>query len=89
VENCCSDADRIATIVASIKGRAKLGLQASSRLSRSIRRLNLGRELVVLVEVVIEVEVFKSVVVVTNQMTKVMTEGLGDREDPVVKEVII
>lgn len=32
--SCCSDNNRICPIVASMRGRAKLGLQASSRLSK-------------------------------------------------------
>jgi len=89
--SCCSDADRIATIVASKRGRAKLGLQASSRLSKRIRRLNLGRRLVVvLVEEVIDIEVVvKEVVVVANQIIMVKIEGVGDREDPVLKDETI
>jgi len=43
--SCCSDTDRIASNVASIKGRAKWGLQERSLLSKRIRRLNLGRRL--------------------------------------------
>lgn len=89
LDSCCSDADRICSIVASIKGRAKLGLQASSRLSKRIRRLNLGRRLVIVVKEVVEVEIVKGAVVVTNQMIKVKIEVVGDREDPVFKELTI
>jgi len=63
----CSDADRIAAIVASLRGRAKLGLQASSRLSKPIRRPNLGRSvLVVVVEELVEVEVVIGAIIVTR-----------------------
>jgi len=85
--SCCSDADRIATIVASIRGRAKLGLQASSLLSKRIRRLNLGRRLVVVVEELIEVVVFKDAVVVVSHTIKEMIELVDGREDPVLKDV--
>ena len=66
-----------------------MGLQASSRLSKRIRRLNLGAELVILVDEVIKVEVVKDVVVVTNQMTKARIEGVEGREDPVFKDKTI
>jgi len=87
--SCCSDADRIASIVASIRGRAKLGLQVSSRLSKLIRRLNLGRGLVVVVDEIIEGEVVSVAVVVTSQMIKVKMELVEDRGDPVLKEEMI
>ena len=66
-----------------------MGLQVSSRLSKRIRRVNLGRRLVVLVEEVIEVEVVNDTVVVANQMIVVKIELVGDRGDPVLKEVTI
>jgi len=71
-----------------MRGRAKLGLQASSRLSKRIRRLNLGRRLFVVDEVE-EVEVVNGAVVVANHMIKVKTEGVGNREDPVFIEMKI
>lgn len=77
--SCCSDADRIATIVASIRGRAKWGLQASSLLSKRIRRLNLGRRLVVVVEELIELVVVKDDVVVVIQIIEEMIELVGGR----------
>lgn len=66
-----------------------MGLQVSSRLSKRIRRVNLGRRLVVVVEEVIEVEVVNAAVVVANQMIVVKIELVGDRGDPVLKEVTI
>jgi len=87
--SCCSDANRIATIVASERGRAKLGLQVSSLLSKRIRRLNLGRRLVILVDEVIKVEGVNAAVVVANQMIVVKIEGVGKRQDPVLKVSII
>jgi uncharacterized protein (DUF2126 family) len=87
--SCCSDANRIATIVASERGRAKLGLLVRSLLSKRIRRLNLGRRLVILVDEVIEVEGVNAAVVVANQMIVVKIEGVGIREDPVLKESTI
>lgn len=93
LESCSSDANRIAETVASIRGRAKLGLQASSRLSKLIRRLVLTAEgLLVVVDVLVEDEgvvVVSVAVVVTNQMIKVKSEGVDDRREPVLKEVII
>jgi len=87
--SCCSDANRIAAIVASIRGRAKLGLQVRSLRNKRILRLNLGRWLVFLVEEVVEVEVVNAAVVVASHMIKVKSEGVGDRIDPVFKEVTI
>jgi len=89
--SCLSDANRIAETVASIRGRAKLGLQASSRLSKRIRRLNLGRRLCdfVVVEEIVDVEVVKDAVVVASHMIIVKIEGVGDREDPVLKDKTI
>jgi len=68
-----------------------LGLQASSRLSKRIRRLNLGRDVVpVIVEELIEVEVVvKEAVVVTIHMIKVKIDVVGEREEPVVKDEVI
>lgn len=66
-----------------------MGLQVSSRLSKRIRRVNLGRRLVVVVEEVIEVEVVNDAVVVANQMIVVKIELVGDRGDPVLKELTI
>jgi len=71
-----------------MRGRAKLGLQASSRLSKRIRRLNLGRRLFVVDEVE-EVEVVNGAVVVASHMIKVKIEGVGNREDPVFIEMKI
>jgi hypothetical protein len=84
----------MAPIVASIKGRANLGLQASSLLNRFILRLNLGRDaglraLVVVDEEVVDVEVVSEVGVVASHMIKFKTETVGDREDPVLKEFMI
>lgn len=64
-----------------------MGLQANIRFSMRIRRLNIGRWLVVLVlvEKIVEVEVVKDTVVVVSQMIKVKIEGVGEREDPVLK----
>jgi len=88
--SCLSDANRIAETVASIRGRAKLGLQASSRLSKLIRRLNFVRGLFVVVDEFIEGEgVVSVVVVVTNHMIKVKSELVKDRGDPVFKQDII
>ena len=66
-----------------------MGLQVSSRLSKRIRRVNLGRRLVVVVEEVIEVEVVNAAVVVANQMIVVKIELVGDRGDPVLIEITI
>ena len=66
-----------------------MGLQVSSRLSKRIRRVNLGRRLVVVVEEVVEVEVVNAAVVVVNQMIVVRIELVGDRGDPVLIEVTI
>lgn len=87
-ESCCSDASRIATIVASLRGRAKLGLQASSRLSKQIRRLNLGCRLVVVVDIFIEGEV-KVAVVVMSHIIKFRIELVGDKGEPVFNELTI
>ena len=92
-ESCCSDADRIAPIVASIKGRANWGLQASSLLNRFILRLNLGRDarlrtLVVVDEEVVDVEV-SELGVVASQIIIFKIEVVGEREDPVLKECMI
>ena len=65
-----------------------MGLQASSRLSKLIRRLYLIRGLVV-VEEVVKVEAVKFAVVVANHIIKVRIEGVGEREDPVLKELLI
>jgi len=56
-----------------------------------IRRLNIGRGLVVfvVVEEVVDVEVVKDAVVVVSQMIKVKIECVGERLDPVVKLVQI
>ena len=76
----CSDANRIATIVASIRGRAKWGLQDRSLFSKLIRTLRLECRLVfVLVEEVIKDEVVKDAVVVTIHMIKVKIEVVGGR----------
>ncbi len=83
------DNRRIATIVASLRGRAKLGLQASSRLSKLIRRLNFGRSVIVVDEELIDVEVVSEAVVVASHMIKVKIELVDDRGDPVLKEEII
>lgn len=68
-----------------------MGLQASSRFSNRIRRLNLGRGLVVLVVVdkIIDVEGVRDVVVVVSQMINVKIRGVVGREDPSVNESII
>jgi len=76
----------MAPIVASIKGRAKLGLQASRLFSKRIRRLSFRRGLSVFVEEVVEVEVVNGAVVVVSQIIVVKIEGVGDREDVVLKE---
>jgi hypothetical protein len=66
-----------------------LGLQASSRLSKLIRRLNLGRWLVVIVdEFIVAVEVNEAVVVV-SQIIKFRIEVVGDSGEPVLKELNI
>jgi hypothetical protein len=92
-ESCCSDADRNTPIVASLRGRANWGLQDSSRLSRFILKLNLGvrdvRDVVVGVEVVVDVELLSEVVVVASHMIIVKIELVGCRDDPVVKELRI
>jgi hypothetical protein len=75
-----------------MSGRAKLGLQASSRFSKRIRRLNLGRWLVVfvVVEELVDVEaVVSDAVVVEIQIIILKIEGVGDIEDPSLKEIII
>jgi hypothetical protein len=51
--------------------------------------VNLGRRLVVVVEEVVEVEVVNAAVVVANQMIVVKIELVGDRGDPILKEVTI
>jgi hypothetical protein len=84
----------MAPIVASIKGRANWGLQASSLLNRFNLRLNLGRDaglraLVVVDEEVVDVEVVSEVGVVASHMIKFKTEAVGDREDPILKELMI
>ena len=84
----CLDADRIAAIVASIRGRAKLGLQASSRLSKLVRTLNFSRRRFVIEEVT-QYEFVKDTVVVAIHMIKLRMEGVGERGDPLFKEVII
>jgi len=66
-----------------------LGLQVNSRLSKRIRRVNLGRGLVVVVEEVVEGEFVKDAVVVVSHMIVVKMELAGDRGDLVLKEVII
>jgi len=88
---CCSDANRIAAIVASIRGRAKLGLQASNLFNKRTRRLNLGRKLVwfVVVEELVDVEIVNGAVVVESQMIIVKIEVVGNSEDPVLREVTI
>lgn len=90
-ESCCSDAaDRIASIVASIKGRAKSGLQASSLFSKLTLRLYLGRERVlVVVEELVDVEVVSSAVVVESHMIVVKIEVVGHSEDPALSEKMI
>jgi len=74
-----------------MRGRANRGLLARSRFSKRIRRLNFGRGLVVfvVVEEFIEVELLSEAVVVTNQRIEVKIELVGDREDPVLKELTI
>jgi hypothetical protein len=42
-----------------------------------------------MVEEFIDVEMLSEAVVVTTQMIEVKTEVVGDREDPVLKELII
>jgi len=94
-----SDANRNATIVASIRGRANWGLQASSRLSRFSLRLKSGsgsgllvliEGLVVGVEEVVDVEGgVKGVGVVVSHMIELKREGVGEREDAVLKELTI
>lgn len=81
----------MAPIVASRRGRAKPGLQASNLFSRLTRRLNLGRELVLLVvvEELIDVEVVNGAVVVKIHMIITKIEGVGIIEDPVLSEVMI
>jgi len=89
--SCCSEANRRRTTVAAIKGRAIVGLQASTRLRRPIRRLNLGRKLRefdVFVEEFVEV-VIKGAVVVSIQIKECMIEGVAIREDPFLKETRI
>jgi hypothetical protein len=90
-DSCCSDANRIASVVASIRGRAKSGLLASSLFSKLTRRLNLRRELVwlVVVEELVDVEIVNGAVVVESHMIIVKIEGVGDSEDPVLSEVMI
>jgi len=65
-----------------------LGLQASSLLSKDIRRLNLGRELVVVVDEFIEVVVSGAGVVVSH-IIKLRIEVVGDMGEVVFKELII
>lgn len=54
-----------------------------------IRRVNLGRGLVVVVEKVVEVEFVNNAVVVANHMIEVKIELVGDRGDLVFKELMI
>jgi hypothetical protein len=74
-----------------MRGRAKLGLQASSLFSRLTLRLYLGRErvLLVVVEELVDVEVVSAAVVVESHMIIVKVEGVGHSEDPVLSEVTI
>jgi len=98
-EICFSaSADRKANIVASLRGRAKWGLQARRRLSKLVLSENLrcfrgsevGREDEIIFEEVIDVEFilneeggFKSVGVEASQMRVVRIEGVGHKEDPI------
>lgn len=66
-----------------------MGLQASSRLSKQIRRLSLGRGLVVVVDVFIEGEVVKDAFVVVSHIIKFRIELVGDSGEFVFKELTI
>lgn len=90
----CSDANRIASIVASIRGRAKLGLQVSSLVSIGIRSENLERVGSLLVvglvgDELVKLEVVKDEVVVRSHMIVVKIEGVGKSGEVVFKEVRI